>query len=140
MKQFARTVLTIILCVVFIAIADIANISRKEKRLSRAVRSIGGRSGSIPVWPLGTEYRVTLTALPNDSQLEELKIANRLRGWVGIAFEDCDLSEKDVSELLTALPYCHLFVVNGRGLVPFSAIRPEMGEPSDAPQPRNEAF
>ena len=131
MRQFAKTVLIIILCVVFIAIVDIVNISRKEKRLSRVIRSIGGRSGSIPVWPLGTEYRVTLTAVPNDSQLEDLKIANRLRGWVGIAFEDCDLAEKDVSQLLTALPDCHLFIVNGRGLISFGSIRPEMGEPSD---------
>ncbi len=95
MRQFAKTISIIILCVVFIAIVDIINISRKEKRLSRAVGLIGGRSGSIPFWPLGTEYRVTLTAVPSSSQLEELKIANRLRGWVGIAFEDCDLSEKD---------------------------------------------
>ncbi|MDY0169570.1 MAG: hypothetical protein RBS80_23715 [Thermoguttaceae bacterium] len=140
MKRFAKAVSIIILCVAFIAILDIVNISRKEQRLSEAVRSIGGRSGSIPVWPFGTEYRITLTAVPNESQLQELKIANRLRGWVGIAFEDCDLSDKEVAELVTALPDCHLFVVNGVRLIPLDSTRTEMGEPSDAPQPRNEAF
>ncbi|WP_222436203.1 hypothetical protein [Rubripirellula reticaptiva] len=140
MRQIAKTASIIILCVVVIAIVDIVNVSRKEQRLSRSVKSIGGRTGSIPVWPFGTEYRVTLTAMPNDSQLEELTIANRLRGWVGIAFEDCDLSDTEVSRLLTALPDCHLFIVNGTGMIPFGSIRPEMGEPSNAPESRSRAF
>lgn len=129
MRQFAKLAGITFLCVVFIAIVDSVNISRNEQRLSRAVKTIGGRSGSIPVWPFGTEYRITLTAVPNEEQIGELTVANRLRGWVGIAFEDCKLSDRDVSELLTQLPKCHLFTVDENHLTPLEMRRPRTDEP-----------
>lgn len=62
-------------------------------------------------FPFGTEYRITLTAVPDEEQLDELKIANQMRGWVGIAIEDCELNDEAVDRMLESLPDCHLFVV-----------------------------
>ena len=90
---------------------DYWNVTRKEKLLSHAVSLVGGRNGSIPLWPIGTEYRIVLTAVPDAEQVDKLRIANQMRGWVGIAFEDCDLTYDDVDRMRKHLPECHLFVV-----------------------------
>ena len=97
---------------------DYWNVTRKEKRLSIAVSQIGGRNGSVPFWPLGTEYRITLTAIPTAGQLDQLKIANEMRGWVGIAFEDCGLTADDRDCLRRNLERCHLFVVQDGKMSP----------------------
>lgn len=97
---------------------DYWNVTRKEKLLSNAVSQIGGRNGSIPLWPLGTEYRITLTSIPIPGHLDDLKIANKMRGWVGIAFEDCELTVEDVDRLRRNLQRCHLFVVHDGTMVP----------------------
>jgi hypothetical protein len=40
---------------------------------------------------------------------------NRMQGWVGIAFEDCDLNQKDLNRIRGNLPACHILVVkNGK--------------------------
>lgn len=90
---------------------DYVNVKRKEGLLSSAVLEIGGRSSSIPFWPLGTEYRITLTAIPTLDQLEALKITNRMRGSVAIAFEDSEPTADDLASLRENLNRCHLFVV-----------------------------
>ncbi len=111
MNRVVKVVIGIAVLTAVALAVDYWNVTRKERLLSMAVSRIGGRSGSIPVWPLGTEYRITLTAVPNAQQLAELRIANQMRGWVGIAFEDCDLNQKDVDRIRENLPTCHLFVV-----------------------------
>ncbi len=94
---------------------DYWNVTRKEKLLSSAVAQVGGRSGSLPLWPLGTEYRINLNAIPTGEQLDQLKIANNMRGWVGIAFADCELTANDRDRLRKVLDRCHLYVVrNGK--------------------------
>jgi hypothetical protein len=80
MNRFAKFAFGIVVLAAVALAFDYWNVTRKEKLLSNAVSRIGGRNGSIPVWPLGTEYRITLTAVPNAEQLEELKIANQMRG------------------------------------------------------------
>ena len=129
MRQFAKFAGIALLCVGITAIVNLFNISRKEQQLSRIVNSIGGRTGSIPAWPFGTEYRITLTSVPNQEQMRKLTVANRMRGWVGIAFEDCKLSDGDTSELLTKLPGCHFYTVAENRLVPLKFPRSRTDEP-----------
>ncbi len=111
MKRFSKSILLLVALTGVALSVDYWNVTRKEKLLSNAVLLIGGRKGSIPLWPLGTEYRITLTAVPTATQLEQLKIANTLRGWVGIAFEGCELTWEDADRLRSNLQQCHLFVI-----------------------------
>lgn len=102
------------MCATLIAVgltADHFNGTRKERQLSAAVSAIGGRIGSIPGWPLGTEYRISLTRVPTDEELKQLAVANTTRGWVGIAFQDCEISRQREDRLRASLHNCHLFVV-----------------------------
>ncbi|HET6879791.1 MAG TPA: hypothetical protein VFI31_06540 [Pirellulales bacterium] len=118
MKRLAKIGCTLVgLIAVGLAI-DYVNVARKERLLLNAVSECDGRLGSIPVWPLGTEYRITLTSVPSKSQLRALAIANEMRGWVGIAFNNCVISQEDSERLLVALPNCHLFVVKEDGTIP----------------------
>jgi len=41
-----------------------------------------------------------------------------MRGWVGIAFQEFELSEAERSSARKALPACHLFVVRDDTMVP----------------------
>ena len=140
MKRFAKFVLCISLLAGIALALDYWNVTRKEKLLSTAVSGIGGRSGSIPVWPLGTEYRITLTSVPNQEQLNNLRIANQMRGWVGIAIEDCDLNQNDVDRMRQNLPACHLFVVKNGKMTPLAGAVQNADEPSDAPESASRAF
>lgn len=115
MKRLSKYVLLLAALAAIAFAIDYWNVTRKEKLLSSAVSQIGGRSGSIPLWPLETEYRITLNAIPTRGQLDQLKIANRMRGWVGIAFADCELTADDRDRLRRILDRCHLYVVqNGK--------------------------
>ena len=115
MSRFAKFVFCLVALSALALAFDYWNVTRKEALLSRTVSRIGGRNGSIPVWPLGTEYRITLTAIPSVEQLDELTVANHLRGGVGIAFEECDLRQEDVDRICQKLPACQLYVVqNGK--------------------------
>ena len=120
MKPFSKFILLVAALGVVALAIDYWNVTRKEKLLSSAVSQIGGRNGSIPAWPLGTEYRITLTAIPTPEQLDQLKIANKMRGWVGIAFEDCDLTVHDGDRLRRNLERCHLFVVQDGRMSPMA--------------------
>lgn len=113
MKRRPKYILLIAAFATIALAIDYWNVTRKEKLLSSAVLQIGGRSHSIPMWPLGKEYRITLTAIPTHEQLDQLKIANTMRGWVIIAFADCDLSAEDRDRLRSILNCCHLYVVEG---------------------------
>lgn len=111
MKRFSKYILLVVALGVIALVIDYWDVERKEKLLSNVVLQIGGRNGSIPAWPLGTEYHITLTAIPTPEQLEQLTIANKMRGWVGIAFEDCEMTVDDGDRLRRSLDRCHLFVV-----------------------------
>jgi hypothetical protein len=128
MNRFAKLVFCLVALAPLALAIDYWNVTRKERLLSRAVSRIGGRNGSIPVWPLGTEYRITLTAVPNVEQLDELRIANQMRGWVGIAFEGCDLNQEDVDRIRQNLPACHLFVVHNGRMTTMTRIEREADE------------
>lgn len=140
MKRIKHFVLGVFVLAVVTLAFDYWNVTRKERLLSRAVSGIGGRSGSIPLWPFGTEYRITLTSVPNSQQLEELRVANQMRGWVGIAFEDCNLSREDVDRFRENLPSCHLFVVRNGKMTTLTSAEQKSDEPSDAPESPNRAF
>lgn len=52
-------------------------------------------------------------ALTSD-QLDQLAELNSLRGWVGVAFVDCELSANQAREAIAKLPNCKLdHVVDG---------------------------
>ncbi|MBI1248645.1 hypothetical protein GC197_12495 [bacterium] len=106
---FKLTLILVVLIAVGLKV-DYYFVAQKEKRLSAAVSNIGGRVGSIPAWPLGTEYRITLTKAPTDEELAQLAVANTMRGWVGIVFQDCEISSRDRGRLNASLSSCHLFV------------------------------
>ena len=115
MKRLSKFVLLVAVLGAIALAIEYWNVTRKEKLLSSAVAQIGGCSGSLPLWPLGTEYRINLNAIPTCEQLDQLKIANKMRGWVGIAFEDCELTADDRDRLRGILDRCHLYVVqNGK--------------------------
>ena len=118
MKRFLKYILLLAALAAIALAIDYRNVTRKEKLLFSAISQIGGRSGSIPWWPLGTEYRITLTSIPTREQLTQLKIANTMRGWVGIAFEDCDLTADDRDRLREVLVQCHLYVVQDGKMIP----------------------
>lgn len=111
MARHTRRVIgcTAAILVVVLAV-DYAVVRSKERRLSLAVSELGGRIGSLPSWPLGTEYRISFQRPLNRKELDQLEIANRMRGRVGIAFRNCELSETERSNAREALPHCHLFV------------------------------
>lgn len=96
--------------------------------------------GSIPVWPLGTEYRITLARVPDDKELRDLEIANKMRGWVGIAFQDVEISADDHQRLRSKLQDCHLFVVRDGTMKPLGHIEEESDEPADATERRSRAL
>ena len=113
-----RTVARIIgLVVVLIAVGlttDYCCVTAKERRVFHAISQSGGRCGSIPAWSLGTEYRVTFPNALSSQELAQLHELNTLRGWVGVAFVDCELSDDQIREAIPSLPRCKLFhVVNG---------------------------
>jgi len=104
--------------VLVLLVVDYVLVRSNEHRLSSTVSQLGGRMGSLPAWPLGAEYRITFERALSDRELERLKIANRMRGSVSIAFRNCDLSEPERTNARKALPACHLFVVQDDRMVP----------------------
>lgn len=111
MRWFARTTYALIgVCAIGLA-TDYVCVRRKEYLLSNAVADCGGRMGSIPFWPLGIEYRITLMGVPTEAQLEGLAIANQMRGRVDMAFVSCEIADQDAHRLQAVLPSCRLFVV-----------------------------
>lgn len=122
MARHLRRAVPFLAIVVIVALAvDYAVVRSKERRLWSEVSAFGGRMGSLPAWPLGAEYRITFYRPLNQKELDQLEIANRMRGWVGIAFHDCELSEAEVVSTRAALPACHVFVDRDDEMVPMGA-------------------
>lgn len=122
MKRLSKYVLLFSAVAALAFAIDYWNVTRKEKLLSSAVSQIGGRIGSIPLWPIGTEYRIALNAVPTSGQLDQLKVANEMRGWVGIAFVDCELTGDERDRLRVILDRCHLYLVQNGTMVPLDDV------------------
>ncbi|MDY0169821.1 MAG: hypothetical protein RBS80_24975 [Thermoguttaceae bacterium] len=135
MKRLGKAALVFAALIAIGLSLDYLNVARKERQLSTAVSNCGGRIGSIPVWPLGTEYRITLTKVPDDDELRQLGVANRMRGWVGIAFRECEINGKDQARLRSGLPNCHLFVIRNDTMTPVGHTEESLDAPERAPEP-----
>ena len=102
--------LTVVTIVVALAI-DYIRVREKDRRVFHAISQCGGRCGSIPFWPLGTEYRITFSRALTSDELDQLRELNSLRGSVGVAFVDCELSIDQAREATTKLHNCKLYRV-----------------------------
>lgn len=99
-----------------VLVVDYALVRSKERHLSSVVFDLGGRMGSLPFWPIGTEYVISFRRRLNQSELHRLQIANRMRGSVLIYFY-CELSNTEKTMARAALPACRLIVVQGSEIV-----------------------
>jgi hypothetical protein len=114
MRSVSRVFGLIVVLIVVGFTVDYYCVQAKERRVVHMISQFGGRSGSIPAWPIGTEYRITFTRALTSQELVQLHELNTLRGWVGVACEDCELSNDQVREAIANLPQCELFrVVDG---------------------------
>ncbi|MBT5017640.1 hypothetical protein OAF74_01250 [bacterium] len=111
-KPHASTILVFILVAGVLAlIVDYVRVQAKDQRLGTSIKEFGGRMGGIPFWPFGKEYRISFTAPLTTEQIDQLKELNSLRGTVGIAFVECELSKKQKFELATKFHNCFVFQV-----------------------------
>jgi len=105
-------VLGLIAVIIAVALAiDYLRVRAKDRRVFHAISQCGGRCGSIPVWPLGTEYRITFYRALTSDELGQLRELNSLRGCVGVAFVDCELSAEQAREATAKLHNCGLYRV-----------------------------
>lgn len=51
-----------------------------------------------------------------------------MRGWVGIAFEDCDVNQEDVDRIRQNLSACHLSVVQNGKMTPMTGTEQKADE------------
>ena len=118
-KPDASTVFVFILIASVLAlIVDYNRVQAKDRRVATLVKKFGGRMTSIPVWPFGSEYGISFTAPLTSKQIDQLKELNSLRGTVGIAFIECELSEHQKIELATSFEDCFVFQVFGNDTIP----------------------
>lgn len=94
---------------------DYQLVRAKDRRVAQMVGAHGGKMGSLPLWPLGNEYRISFPHSLTAEQLEDISEANRLRGWVAVAFVDAEITPEEARMMREALPRCHLFqMVDGK--------------------------
>lgn len=128
---------SIVVALIAVGLAtDYVHVSRKERQLSKAVSNCGGRIGSLRSWPVGSEYRITLSKLPDDGQIKELDIANRMRGWVGIAFPEGKVDSRDLQKLRSKFPNCRILVFRDRASTPMAHTPESPDEQSLQPEPQ----
>jgi hypothetical protein len=111
MKRLKIAALSVAGVLAAVLAVDYVAVQSKERRLSAAVSACGGKIGSIPAWPIGTEYRITFNHVLDEKQLQQMEIANHMRGWVGIAFRDVELSNEERTKTSAVLNKCHLFMI-----------------------------
>ncbi|SFJ34128.1 hypothetical protein [Planctomicrobium piriforme] len=111
MKKIIQWLGFLFLILVAVLWLDYIIVEAKENRVSAAVSRAGGRMGSIPFWPIGAEYRITFPRALTVEQLNDVAKANSLRGSVGIAFVDCELSDEETRQTRQILHKCHVFRV-----------------------------
>ncbi len=88
MRRPTRVLGSIVLIIVVALAIDYVRVRAKDRRAFHAISQCGGRSGSIPTWPLGTEYRITFPRALTSDELDQLGELNSLRGSVDVAFVD----------------------------------------------------
>lgn len=102
--------------VVALLCAKIIRENATERRALRTVHQLGGRVGSLEfLWT--KEYRITFRELQlSDADLRKLAVLKTLTEhghWVGIMFEDTNLTRQDILDLRETLPECVIFWVEG---------------------------
>ncbi len=113
-----------LMAIVLIAVAmiwDYRRVDAKDRRVSVAVARCGGRMNSLPFWPLGTEYRISVTHPWSEEELESLSELNTLRGSVAVAFVDCELTQHELGIARKHLSKCHLFRISNGQLAPWTS-------------------
>ena len=96
---------------------DYFRVQAKDRRVATAVSRLGGRMGSLPLWPLGTEYYISFSRALNDDELDSLAELNSLRGHVGVKFSDCGLSETQQEQIRRKLASCFVLWDNADTVV-----------------------
>lgn len=121
-----QSIFWLILIVILLLAADYVMVRAKDSRAGSVVHQLGGKMYSIPLWPLGTEYRVSFDSSPTVEQIQELRILNHLRDSVSVAFPECSYSKDQVNKIKETLSQCHLFSIEKRSrLVAFDSCEPE---------------
>jgi len=109
MKRLKLIAGSIIVIIAVSLVVDYLLVEAKDDRVFGAISRCDGRCASIPFWPLGTEYRVTFPRALTSAELKQLDEINSLRGAVGVAFVDCELSANQVREAMAKLHNCRLY-------------------------------
>ena len=123
MRRLTNILGSVFLGVVVLLCTDYAMVTSKERQLSSTVARLGGPLGSIPCWPIGTEYRISFDRTLQDDEIDALaKDANDMRGTVGIVFRDCAITDEQSRTMRAKLSGCRLFQSqNGEtGMTPLS--------------------
>ena len=88
--------------------------ARNEIAIRRAfpvVRVLGGRIGSLPLWPIGCEYAISFHGREfTDDELQRLAVLNELpdRNYISITFSDTNLTAEHIPKLQKLLPRCSI--------------------------------
>jgi len=106
MQRAIRILGWMLLAGIVLLTVDYFRVEAKDRRVATAVSRLGGRMGSLPLWPLGTEYHISFSRALNDDELDSLAELNSLRGHVGVMFSDCDLSETQEGQIRRKLASC----------------------------------
>ena len=109
MRRATRGFGVFIVMIVLALAADYARVRAKDGRVSHAISRCNGRMGSIPMWPLGTEYRVTFFHALRSEQLDQIAELNSLRGSVHVTFVDCQFSGHEARQTMLKLHRCRLY-------------------------------
>ena len=117
MHRAIRILGLILLASIVLLTFDYFRVEAKDRRVSNAVSRLGGRMGSLPLWPIGTEYYVTFPRELNEDELDSLVELNALRGHVGVQFLDCDLSETQQELIRRKLASCFVLWYNADTVV-----------------------
>lgn len=107
--RLTKIVLIATSCVAVGLAVDYFLIRHKESQIIGVVSDCGGKCFSIPVWPLGTEYRISFSSPLTAEQILDLAPLNHLRGSVSVAFPECAFPESEALYIKDTLHRCRLF-------------------------------
>lgn len=115
MRRRRQAIRLIVAIIAILLTVDYIRVRARIGRVSHSISRFGGRCGSIPFWPIGAEYRITLPRALTSIELCDLAELNSLRGTVHVAFVDCELSTDQTLETIEKLHGCKLYrVINGK--------------------------
>jgi len=121
MRRLFPASLIAVLLVAALMIWDYHRVDARDRRVAAAVVRCGGRMGSLPFWPFGTEYRISVTRPLSENELEALGELNTLRGTVTVAFVDCELTQHELELAKKYLHLCHLFRIANDRVIPWTS-------------------